>query len=165
MLTQTIVESALLKWMQEFLEQPNSSLGNWAPCPYARAARINNKIKIIEGTLSGDDIVELINTPNWEYEAYIYWYPIDTPLKEFAELNRNLNKIYRDKDVVVLGNHPEFDEIINGVKMNFDLAALQIVQRLSALNQASEKLEKQGYYDTWPKEAYDDVVVRRRQGI
>ena len=63
MLTQTAIESALLTWMQEFLEQPNPNLGNWAPCPYARAARVNNKIKIVKGTLSGDDIVELINTP------------------------------------------------------------------------------------------------------
>ena len=49
--------------------------------------------------------------------------------------------------------------------MNFGDASLQIVQRLSELNTASEKLERQGYYDTWPKEEYDAVVTRRKNGI
>ena len=40
-----IVEK-LTKWMAEFVEVPNSKLGDWAPCPYARQARINNKISI-----------------------------------------------------------------------------------------------------------------------
>jgi len=162
---QKSIEQALTKWMEEFLEKPNPSLGGWAPCPYARAARIKNKIKVIQGDPTGADIIELINTPDWEYEAYVYWYPANIPLKEFSKLNNHLNKNYRDKDVVVLGDHPEFEEVINNVRMNFDQAALQIVQRLSKLNEASEKLEKQGYYNTWPKEAYDDVVTRRKTGI
>ena len=36
--------------MKDFVEKPNPKLGNWAPCPYARAARINNQIAIQQGT-------------------------------------------------------------------------------------------------------------------
>jgi hypothetical protein len=40
-----IVEK-LTKWMTEFIEVPNTKLGDWAPCPYARQARVNNNISI-----------------------------------------------------------------------------------------------------------------------
>jgi len=40
---------------------------------------------------------------------------------------------------------------------------LVLVQRLSKLNNASEILKNQGYYDNWPKENYDDVVRWRFQ--
>lgn len=154
------------KWLKEFLEIPNPNLGGWAPCPYARAARINNKIEIIEGDATGKDIEELIETTDWSKDAYIFWYPVDLlDLKTFRKMNNNLNKEYMPKDVVILGDHPDSGEEINGVRMNFDHASLQIVQKLSKLNETSEKIEKQGYYDTWPKESYDEVVTRRRDGI
>ena len=41
------LEQELFKWMNDFVEQPNPLLGNWAPCPYARAARINKRIHIM----------------------------------------------------------------------------------------------------------------------
>ncbi len=44
------MKEQILKWMQDFVEQPNPKLGNWAPCPYARSARINNQITIQQGT-------------------------------------------------------------------------------------------------------------------
>ena len=43
----TEIVTSLTKWMTEFVEVPNTLLGNWPPCPYARQARINNKIEII----------------------------------------------------------------------------------------------------------------------
>ena len=39
----------LLKWMEEFVEKPHPSMGNWPPCPYARQARLNNNIDIRAG--------------------------------------------------------------------------------------------------------------------
>ena len=159
------MKQKIIKWMQDFLEVPNPALGGWAPCPYARAARVKNKIKIIHGEPTGSDIVELVETLDWGgNEAYVFWYELDEiDLESFVALNKKLNEDYRDRDIVVLGDHPESDEVINGVRMNFDHASLQIVQRMSELNRASEVLERQGYYDTWPKDAYDEVVVRRKK--
>ena len=41
------IESKLIDWMINFVEQPHPGLGNWPPCPYARQARINHQIKIV----------------------------------------------------------------------------------------------------------------------
>ena len=62
------------------------------------------------------------------------------------------------KDYVVLEDHPESEEFINGVKMNFGACGLMILQRLSKLNTAADQLQKKGYYNTWSKENLADVV-------
>ena len=38
---------------------------------------------------------------------------------------------------------------------------MMLVQKFSQLQQASDKLKKQGYYKQWPDEYYQDVVVSR----
>ena len=43
--TETI-QDEITTWMTDFVEKPNALLKNWAPCPYARQARIADKIKV-----------------------------------------------------------------------------------------------------------------------
>ena len=38
----------IIRWMKEFVEVPHPNFGNFAPCPYAKEARIENKIKFVE---------------------------------------------------------------------------------------------------------------------
>ena len=38
---------------------------------------------------------------------------------------------------------------------------MMLVQKFSQLQEASDKLHKQGYYKQWPDEYYRDVVVSR----
>jgi hypothetical protein len=68
---------------------------------------------------------------------------------------------YLNKDLVALEDHPSDPEEVNGVTMNFGKCILVLVQRLSKLNKASAMLKKQGYYDNWSQENYDDVVSWR----
>ena len=37
-----------------------------------------------------------------------------------------------------------------------------LVQKFSQLQEASDKLHKQGYYKKWPREYYEDVVGSRK---
>ena len=41
------------------------------------------------------------------------------------------------------------------------LYSMMLIQKFSQLQQASDKLKKQGYYSQWPKGYYRDVVVSR----
>jgi len=45
--------------------------------------------------------------------------------------------------------------------MNFGGAILHIIQQLSKLNQASDRLKSRGYYDHWSQEEIDEVVSWR----
>ena len=39
--------------------------------------------------------------------------------------------------------------------------SMMLVQKFSQLQEASDKLHKQGYYEMWPDEYYQEVVVSR----
>jgi hypothetical protein len=59
---------------------------------------------------------------------------------------------------VVLEDHPDSEEFINGAKMNFGECGLMILQQLSKLNTAADQLKQKGYYATWSDENLDQVV-------
>ena len=47
-------------------------------------------------------------------------------------------------------------------KVESDLKySMMLVQKFSQLQEASDKLHRQGYYKGWPDEYYQDVVVSR----
>ena len=68
MLTQVTVESALLKWMEEFVEKPHPGLGGWPPCPFARQARLSKNIDIRQGSDPFNDCVSLLEY-DWSKEV------------------------------------------------------------------------------------------------
>ena len=62
------------------------------------------------------------------------------------------------EDYVVLEDHPDKLEYVNGVNMNFGKCGLLLIQKLSKLNEASSQLKAKGYYDHWNQQVLDDVV-------
>jgi hypothetical protein len=45
------------------------------------------------------------------------------------------------QDYIVLEDHPDAEEFINGAKMNFRECGLMVLQRLSKLNAAADQLK------------------------
>jgi hypothetical protein len=160
-----IVKTQLLEWMTLFVEEPNPNLGNWAPCPYARAARINNKILIIDSAATALAKTVENNLPMLDsYEVVVICFDHNSISGvECANLTQDLNKDLMKQDVVILEDHPELTEHVNGVKMNFGQCGLYVVQRLSKLNEAAQKLHAGGYYDHWSTSELDEVVTWRYQ--
>jgi hypothetical protein len=64
-------------------------------------------------------------------------------------------------DYVILEDHPDLPEFVNGVQMNFGFCGLLVIQKLNKLNNAADQLRKKGYYDMWNQEALDEVVTWR----
>ena len=158
--TETI-QDEITTWMTDFVEKPNALLKNWAPCPYARQARIADKIKVYWSNHA--DIQNIIRTSLMQLEnndAVIIAF--DHNLIEAQELADKVNAWNENwlmpNDFVILEDHPNTVENINGLNMNFCKCGLIIVQRLSELNEASEKLKEKGYYDTWSKDDLNFVV-------
>lgn len=157
------IKTQLLAWMTEFVEQPNPKLGNWAPCPYARAARINNKILILDSDANKLAQTVEANLSNLDaYEVIVICF--DHTLlsgQDCAQLTAELNQNLMKQDVVILEDHPDLVEHVAGVKMNFGACGLYVVQRLSKLNEAAQKLHAAGYYDQWTNSELDEVVTWR----
>ena len=65
------------------------------------------------------------------------------------------------ENYVLLEDHPQRQELVNGVEMNFGKAALVLAQRLNKLNDASVQLRDKGYYRHWDDAALNTVVTWR----
>ena len=158
MLNQNIVQESLVKWMQEFVEVPHPQLGNWPPCPYARQARLTNNIDLRQGV---DPYADCLSTlyDDWSKEVVIYWYD-HTSISpyDFVDDVEKSNQILLPKGIVALEDHPLVEEITSGIKMNFGICALIVLQRLSKLNDAADQLREKGYYNTWSQDDLASIV-------
>ncbi len=161
MLTQELVTSALLKWMEEFVEKPHPGLGGWPPCPYARQARLSGQIDIRPGI---DPLTDCLRSEHyaWDKEVIVYWYDHTrfSPSAFIADVEQ-ANQALLKKDIVALEDHPDTDEIIGGVKMNFGYCAIIVIQKNSKLNQAADQLREKGYYHSWSQQDLDKIVSWR----
>jgi hypothetical protein len=160
------IEQKLTEWMVNFVEQPHPSLGRWAPCPYARQARITNKIEIVHSDhrrliATVEQVLPLLE----EKEVVVICFD---HTKISAQELEKLIKVYNDqvlmaRNYVILEDHPDAVEHVNGVHMNFGYCGLLVIQRLDKLTTASEQLKSKGYYDTWSRAELDQVVTWRSQ--
>jgi hypothetical protein len=155
----TIIEN-LQKWMIEFIEKPNPLLGNWSPCPFARSARINNKISFQFSEVDGLYTTIKSSLPLLDEKEVIVICFDHTMLDAITtqEHVEAFNKELMPKNYVILEDHPDAPEYVNKVKMNFGDCGLLILQKLDKLTTASEQLSSKGYYDVWSKDELDSVV-------
>ena len=158
------IEQKLTEWMVNFVEQPHPGLGQWAPCPYARQARLTNKIKIVHS-----DHKRLIATVEQELpeleEKEVVVICFDHTKISAQELEK-LIKVYNEqvlmaRNYVILEDHPDAVELVNGVHMNFGHCGLLVIQQLDKLTTASEQLKSKDYYDIWDQTELDQVVTWR----
>ena len=160
------IEQKLTDWMVNFVEQPHPGLGQWAPCPYARQARINNKIKIVHS--DHERLIATVEQQLSELEQKEVVVICFDHTKISAQELEKLIKVYNQqvlmaRNYVILEDHPDAVELVNGVCMNFGHCGLLVIQRLDKLTTASEQLKSKGYYNTWSQSELDQVVTWRSQ--
>ena len=153
------VTEKLLAWMKEFVEVPHPGLGGWPPCPFARQARLSQNIDIRPGQDVYADCLSLLYY-DWSREVVIFWYD-DIDAELFVNDVVRANNTLLAKDIVALEDHPETEEIIAGVKMNFGLCPIIVLQKNSKLNQSADQLREKNYYHSWSQSDLDKIVTWR----
>jgi hypothetical protein len=153
------------KWMENFVEKDHPVFAGLPPCPYARQARLQGRVRMIHMTTAEPDsncwqhieradfdktdaLVLILNSKRWT-------------LNYTHSIVDQLNSVFMPRDVVVLEDHPAQKEIISGVTVNNGKYILLLCQRLSTLNKFSNILKSRGYYDKWSKKNIADVVTWR----
>jgi hypothetical protein len=53
------VKADIEKWIEDFVEVPHPSLGGWAPCPYARKARLDRDFDVRLGLAPIHDLAQV----------------------------------------------------------------------------------------------------------
>ena len=143
-----IIEDVRL-WSKHFLEVPNLHLGGVPACPFAKKAWMEKEILIFcdpyysyspdELHMATEDFNEWYNRKDFYFMSFHPSNPATEKEQEFL--------------VYPQGKSPEVESNLK--------YSMMLVQKFSQLQQASDKLKKQGYYSQWPKGYYRDVVVSR----
>ena len=176
---QQIIEDVRL-WSKNFLEVPNIHLGGVPACPFAKKAWADNKVWIAVKTKHStykkelNDCIKNLDFSKKDILIFCDPYYSYSP-DELHLATEDYNEWYNRKDIYFMSFHPsnpatvdeqEFlvsptDEIGETPDYPDYKYSMMLVQKFSQLQQASDKLHKQGYYKLWPDEYYRDVVVSR----
>jgi hypothetical protein len=163
MLDLDTVQRDIEHWMETFVEVPHPALGGWAPCPYARRARLDRDFEVRLGVDPYSDLQSVSQTGIHKsvvifvYESTVYSY------KQFhAQLDLANTEFLLAKDLLVLEDHPAAPEMVNGVSMNQGTYALALVQSLSDLDSKARAMAARGFYDTWPEDYLQELFCHRQ---
>ena len=164
MLNLTKVKRDIEQWMVDFVEVPHPALGGWAPCPYARKARLDQDFDVRLGLAPIHDLIEISRKGLDGKSVVIFVY--DPEYVSHEELGLAIfminQKFLLPKDLLALGDHPADPEVVNGVVMNQGTYALALVQSLSDLNQKAVAMARQGFYTTWPEDYLRALFENRK---
>ena len=174
------IKKDVRKWSEEFLEIPNKHLGGFPACPFAKKTWNNHKV-VIETKRKFKQYKSELNSHLKQldfkvHEILIFCDPyFNYSLDQFQDIIDDYNDWYNKKDIFFMGFHPlnpaneeeqEFLVTPNGDTpiVDSDLEySMMLIQKFSQLQEASDKLHRQGYYKRWPKGYYQDVVVSRQK--
>ena len=167
-------------WSKHYLEVPNLHLGGVPACPYAKKAWHDDKVWVVVKTKHStykkelNDCIKNLDFSKKDILIFCDPYYSYNP-DELHLATEDYNDWYNRKDIYFMSFHPsnpatekEQEFLVNpeGFIPNVDSAlkySMMLVQKFSQLQQASDKLHKQGYYKSWPDEYYRDVVVSREK--
>lgn len=157
------VQYNIERWIETFVEVPHPALGGWAPCPYARKARLDRDFEVRLGKDPYWDSSELVNN-GLSKSVIIYAYNSDLwSHDEFAYKIDQANVHWLlPNNFLALEDHPADLEIVNGVCMNQGTYALMLVQSLSDLNEKAQLVANKGFYDKWPRD-YLEILFKNRK--
>jgi hypothetical protein len=164
MLKLATVAADIESWIVNFVEVPHPALGGWAPCPYARKARLDRDFEVRLGLAPIHDLIKISKHGLGGKSVIVIAYdPAHYTHEDFSrELNIANCEFLLPNNLLALEDHPADPEIVNGVTMNQGTYALALVQSLSDLDEKAQLVASKGFYDTWPKE-YLEVLFKHRK--
>jgi hypothetical protein len=157
------VTQHILAWSETFVEVPHPALGDWAPCPFARQARLAGTVGIFIGGDPYFDLESRAAQGMQQYQVIIYVYdPVEWTQEYFSPRLESANRDFLlSADLIVLEDHPTDIENVNGVIMNQGQYALAMVQSLSELNQRAQQMATKGFYHSWPENYLTQLFENR----
>jgi hypothetical protein len=163
MLDHATVQYEIERWIENFVEVPHPSLGGWAPCPYARRARLDQDFEVRLGVNPYFDL-KVVSQTGIAKSVIIFVYESTAYTAEQfnIQITAANTEFLLSQDLLALEDHPDAPEIVNGVSMNQGTYALALVQCLSDLDDKARLMARQGFYETWPEEYLTDLFRHRQ---
>lgn len=151
------------RWIANFVEVPHPALGGWAPCPYARKARLDQDFEVRIGVNPYFDLKVVSHTGITKSVVIFVYESTAYTAEQFSTQLESANQEFLlSKDLLVLEDHPDLPELVNGVSMNQGTYALALVQSLSELNHKAQLMARKGFYATWPEDYLQELFQHRQ---
>ncbi|MCP3704847.1 MAG: hypothetical protein GY954_18190 [Alteromonas sp.] len=172
--TEKAIVEEILQWSETALEKPSPQFNNLPPCPYARKALMDEKVAIL---FKYDDSYQVLYSCISQFDdnfdlAIIVDVHNDKSAYDFHEYLESLNEaisngMFIDKDIWVMGFHPDDDVSETAQETAIEAItdteySMIFVQRLTVLQEAADKLDKKGYYDSYDSECIASDIYNRR---
>ena len=169
-----LIETEIRRWSANVLEKKNKAFNNLPACPYAQAAWDKDKVGIVfKYDKDYQSLYSLISTFDDRYDLVIL---VDTAYDDYEKFHEYIEQLndaisqgfFIDKDIWLMGFHPEGDENDNLEGESFEPLVeeeygLIFVQRLTKLQESAEKIKKLGYYDCYKDEYNSDEIYQKRE--
>ena len=165
------VKKEIRLWSKTVLEVPEENLNNLPMCPFAKKAWDSGRVKIHVQNLEKYRL-DLLDTILEKFDdSYDVEIIVDLCFCEDTQTFHDCIDQYNDnlwrKDIWLMGYHP-YDEV-DTEDVDFEAVVDQsysmiFVQRLSKLQEASDKLSMQGYYKNL-KEFISNPLFRKRKRL
>jgi hypothetical protein len=103
-------------------------------------------------------LIDEVDVTKFDVSIFYFEQYLDYSIEELENKVKYLNSIFKAQDKVILENDPRNPFIVNGHQTTFNGCYLYVVQSLSDLTQASNRLKMGDYYSYWTQTQYDEVV-------
>jgi transcription initiation factor TFIIIB Brf1 subunit/transcription initiation factor TFIIB len=126
----------ILAWITGFVERPHPALSGWAPCPYARRARLEGKFEIRLGHIDPYTDLQHINIGELDVVALVY----DPTEFEPEQFNQQITAVNQGLDSGILDLSKEYYVALtaNCQKRGLSRSAVLASCVFSALKQAGQ---------------------------
>jgi hypothetical protein len=151
----------ILHWIGTSVVVPRAELGGFAPCPFAKSVLAGDGLSIL--TCQSADyqkaVLDAVNEWHFKQQIVVFCLLTRPSLIEAQDAQAQLNETLNPLDLIVLLDHPDDDFSINGFRTGNGQHVLLLVQKLSQLNEASDKLRQNcDYYANWSTENIERVL-------
>jgi hypothetical protein len=157
-------------WIINVVSIPNPLTGNFPPCPYAKAAWLNNRVSLrwFHGPELLELLMEQIKTWNDDFEMLLFGCdPQNLDAQTLEKYITEANYVLPEYDLVALASpHPDEQynasnaNNVNDIIISHPKYVFAAVQSFSKLQKASDELFKLGYFQYWSEEKLAEINWR-----
>jgi hypothetical protein len=155
-------------WIINVVSLPNPLTGNFPPCPYAKAAWLNNRVSLrwFHGPELPELLMEQAKTWNDDFDMVLFGCdPQNLDAQTLEKYVTEANYRLSEYDLVVLASpHPDTQHIANNpndVIIAHPKYVFAAVQSFSKLQKASDELSRLGYFQYWSEEKLAAMKAER----
>lgn len=153
----------------DFVELPHRELGYLPVCPFARKARLENRIRFEVLALTRENVLALVPSflENSKLQVMTCIHPRKHGLSwaEVRELVEVLNPSLLAVNLMALGLHPDDPFNIDGLYTRREPYPNVQIIRLEEGERAHESIRNSGYYDLWTESNLRDCLYSHEESV